>query len=299
VLSLCRTDAPGADAFTIALRYGEPAAVPDGAPLLWDGPLPEGPAGTIADDGDGLYLCAPGQSGLVVDREARRAEITAVPEKAAYAGATPVMLAIEAALAATGQTLLHAACLVTRDGEGAVLLLAPSGTGKTTTALALAAQGWALVTDDTAVVTRDACGLAAWGLPRPLTVHRNTAALMPWLAPALGRWNSEDEQPVPLSALPPPVLTADRRPRPLRATILLARRGTGPARLAPLALSDALVRLSTDNVGLSEVGLTAEAKKRFAILGDLVTTAPVFELDAGTGPLDALGDLLAQALPLR
>lgn len=299
VLALCRTTAPGPDGFTITLRYGEPAAVPDGAPLLWDGPLPEGRHGRIADDGDGLYLCAPGLSGLVIDRQARRAEVTSVPGKAVYAGATPAMLAIESALATSGQTLLHAACLLTPDGEGAILLLAPSGTGKTTTALALAAQGWALMTDDTAVLLQRGGAPAAWGLPRPLTVHRDTAALMPWLEPALGRWNSEDEQPVALSALPSPALVAGRHPRPVRATILLARRGDGPARIAPLALSEALVRLSTDNVGLSEVGLTVEARKRFAILGDLVTGAPVLELDVGTSPLDTLGALLAQALETR
>lgn len=296
VLALCRTDATGLAGFTIALCYGEPAAVPEGAPLLWDAVLPEGPAGTIADDGAGLYLCAPASSGLVVDRAARRAEITAVPGRAAYAGATPAMLAIEAALASGGQTLLHAACLLTPTEDGAILLMAPSGTGKTTTALALAAQGWALMTDDTAVLMRRDGDLVAWGLPRPLTVHRNTAALMPWLAPALARWNREDEQPVELSALPPPVRVADRAPRPVRATILLAPRGAGPARLTSLPLSEALVRLSTDNVGLSSVGLTLEAKKRFGVLGDLVTAAPVLEFDVGDEPLDRLGALVGRAL---
>jgi hypothetical protein len=299
VLGLCRTTTAGEVGFTLVLAYGEPAAVPDGAPRLWDGPLPEGPHGTIADDGDALYLCAPGCSGLIVDRAARRAEVTAVPGRAAYAGATPAMLAIESALAAGGQTLLHAACLLTPDGGGTILVMAPSGTGKTTTALALAAQGWALMTDDTAVLMRSGGVPVAWGLPRPLTVHRHTAALMPWLEPALGRWNSEDEQPVALSALPTPARAAERRPLPVRATILLAPRGTGPTRIGPLARSEALVRLSTDNVGLSSVGLTLEAKKRFAALGDLVTAAPVLELDVGRGALDRVGALLAAALAAR
>ncbi len=53
-------------------------------------------------------------------------------------------------LARAGHYVFHAACLLA--GKGAVLVSGPSGIGKTTTALALAGQGMAMVTDDASFI---------------------------------------------------------------------------------------------------------------------------------------------------
>lgn len=67
----------------------------------------------------------------------------------------------------------HAALL--RKGARAILLAAPAGSGKTTLALALAAAGWSLVTDEMALLGRD---LIWRGLPfRPCAKRENFATV--------------------------------------------------------------------------------------------------------------------------
>src|SRR5690606_27351699 len=112
--------------------------------------------------------------------------------------------ALYAMLHVTGQMLVHAAALRLPDADAALVLFAPSGAGKTTTSLALALQGFGLLTDDATVLSGGDRSTAAcvWGLPRPPKVHRNTAELLPALGKLLGpKWNADGEQ-----ALSPEVL---------------------------------------------------------------------------------------------
>ena len=64
---------------------------------------------------------------------------------------------------AIGVTELHCACLEWK-GNGLVLFGAP-GAGKSTLSMALALQGFSLVSEDWTYFSRDDSGVVAWGLP--------------------------------------------------------------------------------------------------------------------------------------
>lgn len=85
-----------------------------------------------------------------------------------------VMYAFAFALADAGVAMLHAAA-VTRAGC-TLLVLAPSGGGKTTTALAAHRDGWDVLTDDTVAVRLEQSTPVATGLPRRFAVPAEIAS---------------------------------------------------------------------------------------------------------------------------
>jgi hypothetical protein len=99
---------------------------------------------------------------------------------------------IAAILHQRGHICLHASAVAMR--RGAILFVAPSGTGKSTLAAALAARGHRVVTDDIAAVHRTADG---WGVaPGPMRLKlwpdslgklRIDPAPLPEVRPGLGK----------------------------------------------------------------------------------------------------------------
>ncbi|TIT54542.1 MAG: serine kinase, partial [Mesorhizobium sp.] len=81
--------------------------------------------------------------------------------------------------------MLHTAGLTLPGRDAVVLIHAPSGTGKTTTSLALATHGFGLCSDDAMILNVGATPVA-WGLPRHVKIHEKTARMIPQVAPCLG-----------------------------------------------------------------------------------------------------------------
>jgi hypothetical protein len=206
------------------------------------------------------------------------------------------MLVLDAALDAGGQHMLHTAGLTLPDSDAVVLIHAPSGTGKTTTSLALATQGFGLCSDDAMIVNVASGKVVAWGLPRAVKIHRKTAEMIPQVAPCLGQtWDRNGEQPVSLERLAGIVRVENASARPVAALLHLARSADSQTRLVAMARTDAMVALAVDNVRTGMTGLLPMQKRRLATIAGLVNSVPTFRLEVGARPADA-ATLISAAL---
>jgi len=92
----------------------------------------------------------------------------------------PMLLSILAG--SVGLVELHASCVA--SGEQGLILLGPSRSGKSTLAMALTEAGFKFLSDDRTFCSVKHGNLAAWGLPRPLKLRRDSGT---WFADLRGR----------------------------------------------------------------------------------------------------------------
>ena len=280
-------------AFTLTIREGAPAAIPDSARTVYEGPVFFEGDCIYADDGGQLCLLFPDRISLFLSADGKSGEIVVSSDHTPRIGATPGMMAVDAAIDATGQFILHAAGLTLPGSHAQALVFAQSGTGKTTTALALAGDGFGLCTDDAMVIRLGDSAPTAWGLPRDLKVHHNTAEMMPWLKPYLnGKWDNQGEQAVTRAALSDRIRIEKAEQRPIAGVFLLERGTDKKSKVTPLSQTDTLVSLAADNIRTGRTGLLAGQRRRFASLASLVSLAPTFRITLGSDPLSTAPALL-------
>jgi hypothetical protein len=181
-----------------------------------------------------------------------------------------------------------------------MLLIAPSGVGKTTSSLALALAGFGLLTDDAAVLdTRPIAqsGKArVWGLPRPLKVHRHTAELLPAVKPLLrGAWDANGEQGLHRSRLPGVIALPPARAVELAAVVLLGQRVEGAHIVRRAQRSEILLRTATDNVFRGPRSVTDNDVNRFRAIASAIGAAAGYQLNVGSD-LKTLGEALISGL---
>lgn len=281
-----------APTFSITIQAGMPELLPADAERLYSGPLPNEGTCDFARVGRTYFMSFPGEARMVVDPEARRADIVVSRDRPWRAHGSMVPIAVEFALDLDDRQVVHAAGLSLPGEGGMVLVSAPSGTGKTTTALALARCGLSLAADDVVVLRREPASIVAWGLPRALNVHRDTATMLPWLK-LQPEWNDEGEQMVPRRRLAPAVALEDRELPVMR--LVLLQRGTRTA-IEPLEATEMLAALAADNVRGSTSGLTPLQERRFTMLADLVRAAPAYRMTvaAGLSDIEAIAGRLSK-----
>lgn len=286
MLGTLRVDAPVQAGFHVNIVETSEIDENPAGKLAFDGEVPVDGHCRLIDGGGVSHLIFPGQQTATIHDAEGRAEIRVRPDSKVKW--TLLMMVLDAALDAGGQHMLHTAGLTLPGAEALVLIHAPSGTGKSTTSLALASQGFGLCSDDVMILDAKPQDITAWGMPRKVKVHRNTAAMLPFVAPCLGEtWDAESEQPVSLDCLGTIIRVEDVRARPVAALLHLARSADGETRLTPFARTDAMVALATDNVRTGMTGLMSLQKRRMATIATLVKTVPTFTLEVGAKPVEA------------
>jgi len=223
------------------------------------------------------------------------AMITVEPQARARVTRYFLMSLLCVGLARTGHCPVHAACLAV-SGRGkprGVLIVAESGTGKSTTALALTSAGWNLMGDDLSLLCRHNGRLAAWGFPRNCHVRRPTLDLLPWLNDLpLSPASLDGTFDLPVDALGK--RAAGPRPQPLEPALVLVLESPNPEehRCRPLDRATALASLSKENVQPIEGSTDIDAQAAFVAFAELVRQTPAYALSVGPR-LDQLADFLA------
>ena len=282
--------------FTLTIVHGAIAGPTDPGPLLFDGIMPDRLPCVIRQAGDRELYTVEGQVSLLLGK--RDGLLTVAPGAEKLVRGSVAFQAFNAALALGDQYFLHAAALVLPESDATILIFGGSGLGKTTTTLALVAAGFGFATDDASIVKRSPNGDRIWGLPLALKVHRNSARMMPWLAPLItDRWNSEGEQPVTPTALAAlldrPLPT--REPRPIAGLIVLGDRSDGQHRFSPLAKSETLLAIAGDNVARNLKGVTEYHQERMQRVAELVAAHPTYEMRVGPN-LESLPQTILKGL---
>ena len=220
---------------------------------------------------------------LFTNYATKRSRLVALPIHQQKAVKDLLMSAFVDAAHTGGQVVMHAAALALPKRREMVLIYAPSGTGKTTTALMLMAAGFQLASDDLVFILPQDIP-TAYGMPRSMKVHRNTANLLPSVEQKLVNvdWNEEGERPLLMDSLGD--LPSIKQPEALPiAALIRLKRGRGRSEIRPASAVDSLASLAADNVrrGDATVGLLPIDHARLRGYASILNRIPLFDLVVG------------------
>jgi hypothetical protein len=279
--------------YTLAISERALSPVPDDARLLYAGPVFDIRDCAFHEFSGGYHVRFADEAAVIILPCENRALIEVAPDRFGVPFGTSLLTALEAAVDAFGQTIIHAAGVTLPGSDRVLLLHAASGVGKTTTTLRLAGEGFGICSDDTMVLRVDEDMTRCWGLPGDLKVHRLSAAMLPWLTPMLGPdWNAEGEQALTRGKLAGLAKIEPSASLPVAALFHLVRDSAHATSVWPMSNSEALAELAMDNVRTSNAGLLPLQKRRFAIMARLTTNVPTFLLRIGPDT-SGLGRMLA------
>lgn len=277
----------------ISIRLNEELPAHHGQ-VVWQGDLPEGLHGVISRDPSTNVLLVTDHLVVITAPGKRETEVVVRPGREQTLRGTPSISIVAEAIRSVGQFLLHAACLSFPSSDDCLIIFAPSGTGKTTTSLALARAGWRLMGDDVTILNLNAGVPLVWALPRWLTVHRRTEELLPWLTAATKPWDGRDQQAVKLGAVAPLIDLSPPRPRPCRTVVMLDRPNAAAHELGPLERGEAMLRVLSDNLRISPYGLVERDLSFLDAVTRVVNVTQLFWLSVGPD-LASLGAFLNAA----
>jgi len=201
-----------------------------------------------------------------------------------------LVIALDYAVANNGQSLCHAACILLPDKKSVVLIHAPSGTGKTTTSMALTSLGYFIVSDDASGLfcSPENSSAEAWGIPRAAKVHKKTIELVSELKPFVheGSWDEAGEQFIERDVLIDAGYMADAGLMPIKAIIELQRDPLKPAGIEKLDKFDTIKALLEDNFFCVKGQVFPSHNNRMNVFGELVKRVDSYRLNASASPLE-------------
>jgi hypothetical protein len=276
--------------FIVNVERGEVAAPPADAQIVHDGEILPGVAAKVFILDDRRWYVFPGRFSIQLDKQF--ASLRVHPDCNRELLVYCAIHVLNSAFTQSGQFLVHGAALVAPGTDQALLIFAPSGRGKTTTALALALSGFALMTDDAIVISQQSDGNSiswtTWGLPRALKVHKLTAQLLPPIAALLkGTWDRHGEEILQSETLASVANVAPAQRFSVGALAILGERTNGSHRISEISKTAAIQHLAMDNIRITPAGLPKDQVAMFNALSSLVRDHPTFEICVGR-ELDAL-----------
>jgi hypothetical protein len=265
---------------------------------VWQGVVPPNSYGTnsVAPDRRRIELRDRGR--LDVDLARHEACLRLAPHSAETTVGYFLLPLVCEGLTRTGHFPLHAACLAVRIGDAwqSVLIVAPSGTGKSTASLALVDSGWKLMSDDISLLCRQQGQANAWGLPRQCHVREGTRRLLPWLSDMkLRPTATAGTCDLPLESLGERAWSGPPIPLKCALVICLEQHNEQDHVLEPLDRATALMRVAEENVQPMEGVADRNAQQAFRTLAQLVRETPVCRLSAGPR-LELLSDRILKHL---
>ena len=268
------------------IRLGEVSQIespPPASRIIWKGALPENLESVCTEIDGRRTLFVPTCFKMTMDIGSQSSFIEFMSEGAGWIGGTGAFWLLGEILAAKQRFLLHGACMIEPQSQAAVAMFAPSGTGKTTTALAFAHNGLTLAGDD-ALVLEFSHGIPyLWSIPRGLKVDQRTTALLPWLGPVLKGWDSE-EQLIALDDLKSLIGIASPRLRRCDVVIVLIEPNATAHRIKSIPKADAVAYILSDNLRKDAAGVDAYGRATFAAVGRLLASATTVSLSVGPDP---------------
>ena len=168
----------------ISLVPVDTVGIPEGGLRLFEGALPEGLPAVIIQHENRRSLIVDDHFAITLSLTARTVEFRYVNGRSEAKGGTAAFWMLGDILAAQSQHLLHGAAVVDPGSDEVIALFAPSGIGKTTTALALARSGLHLAADDALVLSVRQNVPLIWGIPRRLKISQKTASMFHGCRPA-------------------------------------------------------------------------------------------------------------------
>ena len=187
-----------------------------------------------------------------------------------------------------GKALLHAGCVVTREGDG-LIIVADSGGGKTTTSIALAREGFRLVSDDLVALSKSQEGIRVEGIRKPMNVNRRTISLFPELSYLASDLRKSTHAKIPVDPIEVFGLEKIATTAWVSAIFFTQVDRHGP-RLVPMNVGEALKPLLKSHTFAASGPVAQES---LDILWPLLESARSFRLITGYAP-KRLGQLMAK-----
>jgi hypothetical protein len=265
----------------VAVSEVEPP--PQMSRIIWQGPLPENLESVCSEYDNNRTLFVPQHYNMTIETASRSSVIRFTSEGRGSIGGTGAFWILGEILAAEDQFLLHAACMIEPHSDAAYVLFAPSGTGKTTTALTLARNGFALAGDDALVLEIFNNAPYVWSIPRGLKVDQRTADMLPWLSSALKEWDAE-EQLINLDELNDLIALASPTRRRCAAVIVLKKPNLIAHEIKAISKADAATHILSDNLRRSPGGVDANGRATFAAVAQLLASTVTLSLSMGPKP---------------